>query len=192
MGALLTLLPLALQFAPQIASLLGGPAAGTALGHVADAAQAAFGTTDPEQIKLKMQQDASATERFKAEIDARLHELDAQLADLQDARHQTVDLAKVGSAIAWGAPIVSALVTFGFFGVLVLYLYRPIGSDNQVVTMLVGTMATAFGAVVQYWLGSSAGSKGKDTLLAQLSTTSTVTAAGTIKDAVGTVKKMFK
>ena len=51
----------------------------------------------------------------------------------------------------------------------------------------------AFGAVVQYWLGSSAGSKDKDGLVASLAHSSAASASQTIRDTIGGVaKKMFK
>jgi hypothetical protein len=66
-----------------------------------------------------------------------------------------------------GSVIVSCVVTIGFIGVLFLWLYRPIAVPNsEVLNVLVGTLAAGFGQVVNYWLGSSAGSKKKDETLA--------------------------
>lgn len=195
MGALMALLPLALQFVPEIASLLGGPAAGTALGHVADAAQAAFGTIDAEQIKLKIQEDASSADKFKAELQGRLSELHEQLADLQSARGQTVSLVQAGSLIAWGAPIVSVLVVTGFFVIVMLMMIRTLNitdTGTQILLVMLGALASGFQQVIAYWLGSSAGSKDKDALMAHMATASTASAAGALTQTAATVKKMFR
>lgn len=72
-----------------------------------------------------------------------------------------------------GQIIVSVVVTIGFVTLLFLWVYRPVsiadGAASEVLNVLVGALAAAFGQVVSYWLGSSAGSKDKDETLAQLS-----------------------
>lgn len=57
----------------------------------------------------------------------------------------------------WGPAVISGLVVVGFFGLTIALLTRaiPAGSE-QVVTMLVGGLTTAFANVVGYWTGSSA------------------------------------
>ncbi len=86
--------------------------------------------------------------------------------DRASARNQTVALAQAGSKIAWGAPVVSALV-LGTFGV-VLYrvLSMPAGQSDPNATLMLGALTTMAVAVVSYWVGSSAGSRAKDELLA--------------------------
>lgn len=87
--------------------------------------------------------------------------------DRASARSQTVDLARAGSRIAWGAPVVSllVLVTFGLVLGLVLTRSIPEGQETTVSIML-GALTTMATAVVSYWVGSSAGSAAKDKLLA--------------------------
>lgn len=104
----------------------------------------------------------------RAQHEAETAQWQATLVDVQSARGQTVELAKAGSRIAYGAPLVSALVVSGFIAILILWIARPPGAPDQVITMLVGTLAAAFGAVVQYWLGSSSGSKNKDEAIGSL------------------------
>ena len=86
--------------------------------------------------------------------------------DRANARAQTVELAKAGSRIAWGAPVVSlvVLVTFGAVLALVLTKSIPPGQETTVSIML-GALTTMATAVVSYWVGSSAGSAAKDALL---------------------------
>lgn len=86
--------------------------------------------------------------------------------DRASARSQTVELAKAGSNIAWGAPVVSVVVllTFGVVLALVLTKSIPPGQETTVSLML-GALTTMATAVVSYWVGSSAGSAAKDKLL---------------------------
>lgn len=107
-------------------------------------------------------------EMAKAQHEAETAQWQATLADIQGARSQTVALAKAGSGIAWGAPVVSGLVVVGFIAILVLWIMHPPGTPDQVITLLVGSLSTAFGAVVHYWLGSTTGSKSKDNAFADI------------------------
>lgn len=59
--------------------------------------------------------------------------------------------------------ILAGIVVVGFFGVLVYMLYR----DKTGADLLVGTLAAAFGGVIGYFYGSSAGSARKDEILGQ-------------------------
>ena len=79
-----------------------------------------------------------------------------------------MELTRVGSPVVWGAPVVSVIVTGGFALLVLLWWIRPPAGDAtslQVFTLLVGALASSFGAVVQYWLGSSAGSANKDSII---------------------------
>jgi hypothetical protein len=71
-------------------------------------------------------------------------------------------LAKEGSSIAWGAPVVSVLIVGGFLcGLLMLY-FRGNNLAPNVTNLLntfFGTLILGIGQVCNYWLGSSAGSK---------------------------------
>jgi len=89
--------------------------------------------------------------------------------DRASARSQTVDLAKTGSPIAWGAPVVSAIVVVGFFVVMVRLF--GLGADDMpervfnLLNMLFGALVLGFGQVCNYWLGSSSSSRAKDDLI---------------------------
>lgn len=104
--------------------------------------------------------------RLQAETTVKLIAMDNE--DRASARGQTVALAQAGSAIAWGAPIVSVLVVAGYFTVM----WRLFGADSDappnvfaLLNMLFGALTIGFGQVCNYWLGSSAGSKAKDDAL---------------------------
>lgn len=157
--------------APAIATAIGGPAAGlaiSALGRVLlgksdateDEVAAAVnaGLNGDQLLALKKEDNA-----FKLEM-ARIAQAEdaAAYADTADARAQTVSLAQSGSNIAWGAPVISTIVTVGFFLCIFMVFFR--GDDlpdnlTSLVNYLFGALTSGFVGTTQYWLGSSAGSK---------------------------------
>jgi len=69
----------------------------------------------------------------------------------------------------YGQNIVCTIVVIGFVAVLVLFIMRPLTLSEQVLTLLnvmIGTLAAKFGDVVQYFIGSTSGSKDKDATIA--------------------------
>jgi len=119
-------------------------------------------TADPEKaVELRV-----ALARITAEHEQAMRV--AHLADIADARRQTVDLATTGSWLAWGAPIVSVLVllTFGLIVGLTLTRSMPSGSE-PILNVLLGTLSAMAMSVVSYWVGSSVGSARKGEYLAE-------------------------
>ena len=161
-------LDLAKLGAPILATVLGGPA-GTLTTAVIGALAEALGTDPtPEAVAKGIQTNPKAAEIVRAVEQNNGQDLLAEiLKDRQDARATTIKLVEQGSAIAWGAPVISVLVVLGFIGMVTALLFRTV-PDNQVSLILFGTLSTAFGSVISYWLGSSAGSAKKDTLLADI------------------------
>ena len=176
------LTPLVAKAAPTIGGLLGGliPFPGGAiLGQVAgkvlaealgvpptpDAVQNAIVNGDPATVQAKL---SEAEVRMQAQVE----QFKAQLEDVQNARSTTVELAKVQSNIAWGAPVVSVVIVFGFFAVMsMLFIVKVDLPPNSVglLNVLFGALIPAFGQVCNYWLGSSAGSNDKSAQIAALS-----------------------
>lgn len=64
----------------------------------------------------------------------------------------------------WGRVLVSILVVIGFIGVTVLYMTRKLDGNPvpEILSILLGSLATNFTTVVAYWMGSSSGSTSKD------------------------------
>jgi predicted chitinase/lysozyme family protein len=142
------------------------------------------------QLTLVKQQNetqlAQLKEQNEQEIkrrEAQLAELRADMEDTKDARSSFAALALANNPMAWGAPVVSFIVTLGFFGILVLLMtgYNPPDNSQvqQIVNITVGALAAAFATVVSFWLGSSQGSRAKDvaTLQMQADQASQTTAA---------------
>jgi hypothetical protein len=149
-----------------LGTAFGGPLGGTiggALGNAVagalgvpatpDAVSTALATGDADALKAKLSDLESARQ-------TELAAYQAQLGDVADARKQTVTLAHDGSAIAWGAPIVTAAVLLTFALVMFAVTFRGIPpGDNSVIIGLVETLKVLSVACVSYWVGSSSGSK---------------------------------
>jgi hypothetical protein len=153
---------LLIQYAPELIGLFAGGKAGTAAGKVADAAKVIFGTDDPQKAQAQIQMNPQLAQAFVEQAKIQLEEARLAVEDVEGARRQTIELAQQGSAIAWGAPLISVIVVVGFFLVMGLLFVQPVDlppQQAQLLNVLFGALIPAFGTVVQYWLGSSAGSK---------------------------------
>ncbi len=117
------------------------------------------------QLKEQNEQEAKRRE-------AQLAELRAEMEDTKDARSSFSALALANNPMAWGAPVVSFIVTLGFFGILVLLIMGFMKQADQLVAQIInitiGALAAAFATVVSFWLGSSQGSRSKDAATVQL------------------------
>lgn len=152
---------------PALGSLVSGGKADAVISAGTKIAKEVFGTTDEVSIARQIETNPALAEQFKAKLEAETANLAAQLADVQDARATTVRLAESGSAISWGAPVISVIVVIGYLGLVFALLFKTI-PDNQVTLVLFGGLSAAFAQVINYWLGSSAGSATKDIALKQI------------------------
>ncbi|UXQ89161.1 hypothetical protein [Synechococcus phage MinM1] len=167
---LAALLPLVASLAPGLIKHLAGDRAGAVASEVASAIGAVVGSQDPADVELALADPGRAADlrlelaRIEAEHERAM--LAATLADVAGARGQTVELARQGSPIAWGAPVVSAIVLLAFAAALYAVVAQeiPEGSRELALLLLGGLLGMAQ-AVVAYWVGSSAGSARKDEAL---------------------------
>lgn len=167
------LLPLLLNLAPSVASWVLGDKTGAAVDKVTGIIKSVTGLDDPSGVdaalaarpELALQLKETLIRAESEERQRQHDEMLARLADVGSARAQTMELAKTGSAIAWGAPAVS-LMSLGLAGaVAYLVLFPDVNQakwTETVVTMLVGAAINWVGMVQSYWLGSSSGSAAKD------------------------------
>lgn len=167
-------LPMLLGLAPTVASWILGDKTGAAVSKVTGIARDILGTDNADGIERAIAADPNLALQFRmaviqAEADARRQEFDtlqAQLADVASARSQTVELAKAGSAIAWGAVVVSVLVTAAFMVALWFVVRQEIPlASREIAYILLGTLGAKFGDIVAYWVGSSSGSAQKSAAL---------------------------
>lgn len=162
--------------APGLATALGGPLAGAAVaalsakllgredGSEADVA-AAVAAGGPDALLAIRQADiVFATRMRELDIDiARLHQ-----ADRADARGR-----EAATRDHWTPRALAAGVTLGFFGVLAWMLaYGFPAQGGEALLVMTGALGSAWGAIVTYYFGSSAGSQEKTRLLKESMPTS--------------------
>jgi lysozyme family protein/predicted chitinase len=120
------------------------------------------------QIVLLKEQNEQETKNHEAQ----LAQFRAEMEDTKDARSSFSALALANNPMAWGAPVVSFIVTLGFFGILVLlitgFMKEADQLVGQIINITIGALAAAFATVVSFWLGSSQGSRSKEAATLQL------------------------
>jgi len=158
------------QIAPTIATAIGGPVAGMAvkalagaLGLTQDASaddiQTAMMSATPEQLAAIKKVDADFKVQMK-ELDIDLERIAA--GDRDSARNMQMHTND------WIPRAMAIMVTFGFFGILTWLLTKgvpPTGSETLI--YMLGALGTAWTGIVQFYFGSSAGSKAKTDALVQ-------------------------
>lgn len=148
--------------APTIATALGGPLAGLAVKAIGgallgtdtasetDVAAAVAGAT-PEHLLALKQADAAFAVKMR-ELDIDLERVNA--ADRDSARKMQTE---TGSKVPG---ILAMLITAGFFGVLMWMLKFGIPKEaggSEAMLVMLGSLGTAWTAVVGFYFGSSHG-----------------------------------
>jgi len=150
--------------APTIATALGGPFGGLAyeavskvLGVSQDDAQKMLsdGKLTAEQI-ASVQQAEIALKAKAQELGLDFEQL--AVADRKSAR----DMQQ--STHSFIPPVLAILVTIGFFGILVGLMMETFKTSDALLLML-GSLGTAWTAIMSFYFGSSAGSQAKDAML---------------------------
>ena len=163
--------PLLGQVAPTIATALGGPLAGIAvktlssvlLGHEngsEDDVSAAIAGATPDQL--------AALKKIDADFKAHMKELDIDLerisaGDRDSARQMQRDTKD------WVPKVLAVVITLGFFGILIWMLLNGMPkTGTEALLMMLGALGTAWTGVVNFYYGSSAGSKQKTDALTSM------------------------
>lgn len=154
--------------APKIAEQLGGPLAGAAVSAIA---RALFGKDGADEDALAAALENASVEQLialkRADNDFRLA---IRQAAVDEARIDAADRASARDRQArlkdWTPSVLGALIIAGFFTTLAAMVARklPPGAETEFSIML-GALATMTAAVVNYFFGSSAGSREKTMLL---------------------------
>jgi hypothetical protein len=153
------------QIAPTLATALGGPLAGLAVAAISKVIGVLpeevrdvidNGKLTADQIALIRQEEI----RFKQqalEMGLNFEKLD--VADRTSAREmQTVTRSKTPD-------ILSGVITFGFFGILIAMMMGYPEGDSQPLLIMLGSLGTAWISVVAFWFGSTNSSQKKDVML---------------------------
>lgn len=154
--------------APMLGTALGGPLGGAAAAFIADKLGLDSKTVkDVSEVLNSTKMNPDQVVQIKlAELEFQKF-LEANKIDLarlnventKDAR----DMQK--QTRSYFPATLSALITVGFFGILISMLVYETKPSEPLLIML-GALGAAFGAVVNFWLGSSNGSQSKDRMLA--------------------------
>lgn len=159
--------------APWIGTALGGPLGGAAVGAVADALglsdkteasiKAALSGVTPEQMLLLKNADQAFAVKMQELGYTNLEKMAALAVDnTKDARAMQV------STRSWIPAVLAVIITCGFFGILIGMLRGDLtATDNQALLIMLGALGAAWGAVVNFFFGSTAESGRKTELLAQ-------------------------
>jgi hypothetical protein len=165
------LLNLVRTVAPSIATAVGGPLAGMATRAISEALLGKPDGTEDELIeaaKTATPEQLLALKQAEQDFAVRMRELDIDLeritsADRNSAREREI---KTGD---WTPRALAAAVTFGFFGVLSWMIANGLPANGgEAMLVMLGTRGTAWGAIISYYFGSSAGSREKTQQLNQV------------------------
>jgi membrane-bound ClpP family serine protease len=153
-----------MKLVPTIATCLGGPLAGLAVTAVSKALG-----IDEDKVqdvidsgKLNAEQIASL-KQAEIELQRQAQELGLNFEQLavQD-RASARDLQKETKSII--PPVLSILVTIGFFGILGGLMSGKIMTSDALMLML-GSLGTAWTGIIAFYFGSSASSQAKDNMI---------------------------
>ncbi|GGF76912.1 hypothetical protein GCM10007301_41020 [Azorhizobium oxalatiphilum] len=172
---------------PDILRLIASDRQGDIARQVISSVQAATGTDTPAAARQALEDPATAAalQARLAEIALEQHKatLAAQLAaDANDLRRdevanlntfnarQTLErMVNARQPVAYTPSILSYIVVLGFFALVFCMVFGKSINPNQqsetvqqIINIAVGALATAFATVINFWLGSSLGSRNKD------------------------------
>lgn len=157
--------------APTLATALGGPLAGLAVEAIGSAFDWSDATKEKVEATLKSGQLTSeqlaAVQQAEIALKSRLAELGIDLekihaADRDSARRmQNETKSLVPGFLAF-------LITAGFFGILIGMMAGGLKvADNTALLILLGALASSWGAVVNFYYGSSKSSEDKTFIMAK-------------------------
>ena len=152
------------QIAPGLATALGGPLAGLAVTAISKA----LGIDEKdvqstiESGKLSAEQLASL-KQAEIELQAKAQELGLDFEKLAtDDRKSARDMQTTTKSII---PAIMAIgVTIGFFGILIGLMTENVTKSDALLLML-GSLGTAWTAIVSFYFGSSAHSEKQSEML---------------------------
>jgi hypothetical protein len=155
------------QIAPTVATALGGPLAGMAISAVSKAIG-----VDEDKVGDLIKDNKLTAEQIaqvkvaEIELQKQAQELGLNFAKLEvDDRKSAREMQAATRSIV--PPALAAIVTVGFFGILVMMLLGKVDSNNPAILMMLGSLGTAWTGIIAYYFGSSAGSQAKTDLLSK-------------------------
>jgi plasmid maintenance system antidote protein VapI len=155
------------QIAPTIATAMGGPLAGMAVSAISKAIG-----VDEDKVSDLIKDNKLTAEQIaqvkiaEIELQKQAQELGLNFEKLAvDDRKSAREMQATTRSIV--PPVLAAIVTVGFFGILVMMLLGKVDSNNPPILMMLGSLGTAWTGIIAYYFGSSAGSQAKTDLLSK-------------------------
>jgi len=158
--------------APLIATALGGPVGGLAVQVLGEA----LGIDTPTQEKVEKAfssgsmtgEQVAAVRQAEIALQKRAQELGIDLEQIHAKDRESARQMQVQTRSRLPGTL-AILITFGFFGVLAGMLSGQLqaSGNNEALLILLGALGAAWGAVVNFYFGSSAGSAAKNEMLAK-------------------------
>jgi hypothetical protein len=142
---------------PTIGTLLGGPLGAAAL----DAAGKALGISDAAAVEKTLTGGNLTTDQIAAlqaadmQLKTRMAELgiDAEKLAAEDRANARTMQTATGS---WVPPVLACVVTGGFFAILIGLLTGDLKLwESTTLSLLIGSLSTAFSAVLAFYYGAS-------------------------------------
>ena len=140
---------------PAVAERIAGEPAGDIARKVVEVAQAVTGQTEPDAVAQALAGDPALAAQLRTRLaEIELDVIRADAADRADAR------ARHAAMRDWATPALAFFITLGFFAALgfaMAFGLPEVGREPLLV--LIGSLATAWTAVVGFYFGTSNGAR---------------------------------
>ncbi len=164
------LLELGKQIAKLGAPLLGGAVGGPLGAGLAGIIASVVGgdPDDPEDLYQRIKADPEAAVKLReVELTHKTRLEEITLENTQSAREREVEVTKATGKLNWPMYVLAGVIVVGFFVLVMVLFFKAVPEGSrEVAFMLFGSLATNFGAVCNYFFGSSKGSADKTNLMA--------------------------
>lgn len=154
--------------APTIATALGGPLAGTAVGFISKALLGKDMASDEElstMLANPTPDQLAVLKKAEYEFQAKMKELDIEVVRIsmqdRDSARQREEAVK-----DWTPSALAVGLTVGFFGLLTwLVAHEPPAGSRDLINIMLGSLGTGWVSMLAYYFGSSAGSEAKNYII---------------------------
>lgn len=158
--------------APILGGAIGGPAGSALAGVIIGALADALGTdATPAAVEAAVRNDPEAPAKVAAveaaKAPAVMDEINARLADVQDARAMQAGAVTADSWTRATPHVLAYILTASFIGSIMALFFKGLPESN-VVMMLMGALISEFRGALAFFFGSSSSSKDKDSAIATL------------------------
>ncbi|MGD9276266.1 MAG: hypothetical protein PVJ67_03785 [Candidatus Pacearchaeota archaeon] len=157
--------------APTIATVIGSPLAGLAVNELCKILGLKDNATSAdilESLQKATPEQLLAIKKSNADLKIKLKELGIEenkmyLLDIADARSREIEIAKTGRH-DYTTSFLAISLTIGFFGLLIILMRYDI-RNKDILQIMLGSLATAFIGIFNYYFGTSKSSSEKNKIL---------------------------